>query len=85
MEIENAKRLIPQWAEIEPVRVYEPKKKQPERRTGRERRRTPKLPDLSWERRCMKNFLPSAKTWATLPSMANLARTCRWNPSTTAR
>lgn len=47
MEIENAKRLIPQWAEIEPVRVYEPKKKQPERRTSRERRRAPKLPDLS--------------------------------------
>ena len=47
MEIENAKRLISTWAEMDPVRVYEPKKKQPERRTSRERRRAPKLPDLS--------------------------------------
>lgn len=41
MEIENAKRLISTWAEMDPVRVYEPKKKSGKPEPEKKQKRKP--------------------------------------------
>lgn len=47
MEIEMARNMLRTWAEIEPVRIYEPKKTTAARKPESRERRRPKLPDLS--------------------------------------
>ena len=42
-------------------------------------------PTRNWATGSMRSFCEIARVWAIHPSMAALARICRWPPSTTAR